>query len=236
MSDPTQTLPAFQRPELLARGIGKFLEEQIVYGELQPRTRLVEEALVQQYGVSRSPLREAFRELEQHGLVVRESRKGVFVSPTSRKDLDEVYGCRMPLEGLAAEEAAKHRTDADIARLRALLADLQAAHAAQSVREYFQHNVRMSEQIALTAGNATLGRLLGLLGKQALRYRYMVYSRFTGMMDVSFEGNSVIVEAIARQNARHARSLTEDLILRSWRSIGRYLAEQEGAPVPPTSV
>ena len=210
---------AFKVPELLAAQLANFLEEQIVFGDLAPNVRLVEEAIVQKHGVSRSPVREAFRSLEQGGLIVRESRKGVSVSPTSKKNLDEVYSCRMVLEGLAAEEAARNRSDDDVVPLRTCLAHLQDAHKAGDVREYFRRNVDMSTKISDCANSATLTRLLASLGKQALRYRYLVYSKHPEMMVVSLEINAVIVDAIARQNPRHARSLTEDLILRSWRSI-----------------
>lgn len=213
----------FAVPELLAGKLATFLEEQIIFGELAPGTRLVEESIVQMYGVSRSPIREAFRNLEQTGLVVRESRKGVSVSPTSKKDLDEVYSCRIVLEGLAAEEAARHRTEEDVRRLQAALARLRPAHEAGDIREYFRRNVEMSTQIAAGANNGTLSRLLSSLGKQALRYRYMVYSRWPEMTGISLETNAAIVEAIVRQNGRHARSLTEDLILRSWQSIGPFI-------------
>lgn len=215
----------FKAPSLLAKDLGRFLEEQIIFGEMPPDTRLVEEAIVKEYGVSRSPVREAFRELEQGGLIVRHDRKGVSVSPTHRKGLDEVYACRLPLEGLAAEEAANNRTDEDVQELKAILQALHAAHAAKDVREYFKQNVQLSDRICRASRNATLSRLLGSLNKQALRYRYMVYSRFPEMMDVSVEGNESIIEAISRHNGRHARSLTEDLILRSWRSVAAVVDE-----------
>ena len=219
---------AFKTPALLGKELASYLEEQIVFGELEPNTRLVEEAIVRQYGVSRSPVREAFRSLEQNGLAVRQSRKGGAVSATSRDDLDEVYACRMVLEGLAAEEAARHRSDADVATLRTLVERLEHAAAARDIREYFSHNVSMSSQICLAACNATLARLLASLGKQALRYRYLVYTRLPEMIDVSLEANRAIVEAIANQNARYARSLTEDVIQRSWRSISGYVSEGQG--------
>lgn len=224
---------AFKAPALLGSELASFLEEQIVFGELEPNTRLVEETIVRQFGVSRSPIREAFRSLEQSGLAVRQSRKGVSVSAMSRKDLDEVYACRMVLEGLAADEAARNRSDVDIVALRNLVQRLEQAAAARDIREYFRHNVSMSSQICLAACNATLSRLLASLGKQALRYRYLVYSRLPGMIDVSLEANRAIVDAIARQNSRYARSLTEDVIQRSWRSIASLVDEGQADMVGP---
>ena len=73
-------------PDNLAR----VLEQDIIFGRLEPSVRLTEETLAEAYGVSRSPVREALRLLERDGLVVREARKGIWVAPLSVKDLDEV--------------------------------------------------------------------------------------------------------------------------------------------------
>ncbi|MEJ0072012.1 MAG: GntR family transcriptional regulator [Pseudomonadota bacterium] len=214
---------------MIAKELSRFLEEQIIFGELAPSARLIEEEIVRRHGVSRSPVREALRMLEQDGLAVRESRRGVRVSPIDLKDLDEVYTCRLVLEGLAAEGAADNRTDGDIGLLRASLNSLQAAYDQRDLREYFRQNVVLTDQIHVVSGNATLGRLLGNIGKQALRYRYIAYSRSPEMMKVSVEGNHEIVDAIARRRARNARTLMEDLIQRSWEVVRTHVAALEAA-------
>ena len=81
---------SFRVPAVIATELARHLEDQIVYGDLAPGARLIEEDLVRKHDVSRSPVRESFRLLEQDGLVTRESRRGVHVSPISRADLDEV--------------------------------------------------------------------------------------------------------------------------------------------------
>ncbi len=212
-----------QIPEIIAAQLARHLEEQIVFGELPPNTRLVEEEIVRRYGVSRSPVREALRVLEQDGLAVRETRKGAWVSPIGLKDLDEIYACRLGLEGLAAEEAAKNGAEAGLAMLRGELDALVAASEADDVRLYFQRNVAVTDRIHLLSGNATLRRLLGAIAKPAARYRYLVYQRSPQMIGISVEGNRAIVEAITRHNARSARALTEDLLLQSWRVIRQEL-------------
>ncbi len=211
--------PGFQIPEVLAKELARFLEDQIVFGEIAPGTRLVEEDVVRRYTVSRSPVREAFRILEQDGLLVRDRRRGVRVGLLTEGDLDEIYTCRIPLEGLAAAAAANHRTDAHVLALQAALSGLSEAHGAADVRRYFGQNVRLSNQIHVASGNATLRRLLGSIGKQALRYRFLAYSRTPDLMQLSIEGNREIIEAILHKRGRIARALTEDLIQQSWRSI-----------------
>ena len=148
--------PTFQIPDVLAKELARFLQDKIVYGELAPGTRLIEEDIVRRYNVSRSPVREAFRILEQDGLLVRDRRRGVRVGLLSVTDLDEIYACRLPLEGLAAEEAAKHRDGGPPVRPRG--GDGWAADGVsrRERREYFQQNVRLTDRILLASGNATL--------------------------------------------------------------------------------
>ena len=225
MSDSVADPPAFQIPDVLAKELARFLQDQIVYGDIAPGTRLIEEDVVRRYSVSRSPVREAFRFLEQDGLLVRDRRRGVRVGVLSVADLDEIYACRIPLEGLAAEAAARHRTQAHLPALEAAMAGLQSAFGEADLREYFQQNVRLTDQILLASGNATLRRLLGTIGKQALRYRYLAYSRNPDMMQLSVETNREIIDAILHQRGRTARTLTEDLIQRSWQGIRTTFAD-----------
>lgn len=225
MSDSNAEAPAFHIPDVLAKELARFLQDKIVYGELAPGTRLIEEDIVRRHSVSRSPVREAFRVLEQDGLLVRDRRRGVRVGLLSVTDLDEIYACRLPLEGLAAEEAAKHRTDAHLPALEEAMNGLQNAFCAANVCEYFEQNVRMTDCILLASGNATLRRLIGIIGKQALRYRFLAYSRTSAMMQLSVETNREIIDAIVHQRGRTARTLTEDLIQQSWKGIRATFAD-----------
>lgn len=225
----------FRVPDLLAKELAKFLEDEIIFGTLAPNERLVEEDIVKKHGVSRSPVREALRMLEQDGLALRESRRGVRVAPVSLGDLDEVYSCRLVLEGLAAEGAAANRTAADVKAIYRSLKLLENAYRKKNIREYFERNVDLTKQIHLSSGNATLRRLLGNIGKQALRYRYLAYSRSPEIMQHSIEGNREIVEAIERQRGRNARLLTEDLIQKSWHVIREHIGSIAGADGSGTS-
>jgi len=206
----------FQVPEVIAKELARHLEEQIIFGELAPATRLVEEDIVRQYDVSRSPVREALRMLEQEGLATRESRRGVRVSSISVTDLDEVYACRLVLEGLAAETAAKNRTELTAQAVMREVSELKKALDSGDMRVFFRQNVRLSSAIYDASGSVTLRRLLSSVGKQALRYRYVAYRSEPEMMKVSLAANREIAKAIAEGRPRHARTLTEDIIQRSW--------------------
>src|SRR3977135_3993494 len=88
---PPPAVTEFIAPSVIATDIARILSDRIVFLELGPGTRIPEERVGAPFGVSRSPVREVLRMLEADGLVVRAARKGVSVTPMSRRDLDEVY-------------------------------------------------------------------------------------------------------------------------------------------------
>lgn len=223
------TVLPFQVPAVIAKELARFLEDQIIFGELAPGSRVIEEDIVRRYKISRSPVREALRSLEQEGLVVRESRRGVWVSNMHLDDLNEVYSCRLALEGLATELAAENRTSQDIVEIKRAIDDLAAKFAASDPREFFRANLELSRKIHRAARNKTLERLLTSIGKQSYRYRFLAYSRMPEMMRASVEGHKEILAAMERNNAKYARVLMEDMIRKSWDSIREVLKSNLGA-------
>ena len=202
-------------PEELARR----LEEEIVFGQLEPSARLTEEELALRFGVSRSPVREAMRLLERDGLVLREARRGIRVAPLSLKDFDEVYACRIALEGLAAEAAARsadERTKQGFAPLRL---ELKAARLKQDPKEFFLADVRGSALVYALTDNKTLTRLLRGLEKQALRYRFIAYASNPKMVDLSLDDTLRIYDAILACDAAAAKAMTETLIREIWTAM-----------------
>jgi len=215
------------RPERLPRELARDLETGIIYHELEPGSRLIEEEIATRYDVSRSPVREAFRELEHHGLIIREVKGGVRVPSLSAADLDEIFGCRVALESLAAGEAAVSRSEDQLDELRRTYRLMEQAHDSGDVRGYFRLNVALTRAIHAATCNQTLIRLLSMIDKQAQRYRYIAYIRSPELMDLSLEGNRDIVEAIGAGKRQQARQITARLIRGSWRSIAAHLEAKD---------
>ena len=216
---------AFALPSVIATEIARVLSDRIVYLELEPGARIIEEELCLQLGVSRSPVREAFRMLEGDGLIVRTARRGVRVTPMSRVDLDEVYACRVALEGLAASEAARTADDAARAALCAHVTEMHAALAAGDVRLFFDRNVAFLRAVHAASGNQTLIRIVAGLQKQSLRYRYLAHLRSHEMLELSVEGYGEVCDAVVARKPLLARRRAERLFRRAHGVIARTLAE-----------
>ena len=115
------TLNQIERADPLVEVVLKQITDAIVTGRLRPEDKLVETKLGEQLGVSRGPVREAFRRLEQMGLVEKIPYRGTFVSTLTDHDIEELHSVREPLEGLAARLIAQQHNPQTIVRLEALL-------------------------------------------------------------------------------------------------------------------
>jgi DNA-binding GntR family transcriptional regulator len=225
-ADTSESRPSdFALPAMIAAEIARVLARQITFLKLQPDARMTEEELCAQFGVSRSPIRDAFRMLEADGLVVRTARRGVRVAPMNRSDLDEVYACRVALEGLAATEAARSAKGHTLMQLNQHLSEMQDALDQNDVERFFDRNAAMTRAIHAASGNATLIRIIAGIDQQALRYRYLAHLRSQEMLDLSLEGQREVVAAIAARKPLQARRRAEALIRRAHGVIARALAE-----------
>ena len=100
------------------------IREAIVDGTLEPGERLMEAQLAEDLGVSRTPVREAIRQLELAGFVVMIPRRGAYVADISIKDVADVFEIRGALEALAASLAAERASEEEIEQLERLLVEI----------------------------------------------------------------------------------------------------------------
>jgi len=145
----------------------------IIEGVLAPGAKLNERELCERLGVSRTPLREAFRMLAGDGLLVQLPNRGAQVVVLSADDAAHAFDVMASLEGLAGELAAARVTDADIADLRALQGDMEAAHARHDLPAYYRVNRAIHDRLNAIAANPVLAHACRALNARlhALRFR-----------------------------------------------------------------
>ncbi len=129
------------------------LRQAILKGELKPGERLMEIALAEKLGVSRTPIREAMRKLEQEGLVVMIPRRGAQVANITEKDLNDVLEVRITLENMAIEKACANMTDADIRKLEQAAEVFQTSTAEGDLVKMAEADVNFHEVIYEAADN-----------------------------------------------------------------------------------
>jgi DNA-binding GntR family transcriptional regulator len=158
-------------------------------------------------------------------LAVRIARRGVRAAPMSQANLREVYSCRMALEGLAASEAARNASREVLEELRKSLAGMKAALAAGEVETFFAYNVAFTNGVHRASANGTLQKLLSGIEKQALRYRYFTHLRNQKMLDLSYEGQGLLLEAISERKSALARKRAARLIRDAYHVISQTVAK-----------
>jgi DNA-binding GntR family transcriptional regulator len=143
------------RGEPLSAIVLRTLREAIVEGRLAPGEAVVEAQLSRQLGVSRAPLREALRSLENEGLVVSTPWRGAIVAPLTERGVTELQAFRRLLEVFAAEQVLE-RDDADISPLDALAAEMERCADASDLACMNEADVRFHTRIVEMSGNALL--------------------------------------------------------------------------------
>lgn len=113
-------VPAIAPRRALYEDVAERLREQIYNRELEPGSWIDEQRLATEYGISRTPLREALKVLATEGLVTMKVRRGAYVTEMSRQDVRQVYHLLSLLEADAAADAARHATDVEMRNLREL--------------------------------------------------------------------------------------------------------------------
>ena len=185
------------------------LRHAIITGDIPPKTRLVEPELARQLNVSRTPLREAIRQLEAEGFVATVPRGGAFVSETTPRDVEDLYPIRAVIEGLAARQAAESPDPAKRVRLQGILARL-AAFTADS-RQYHAISGRLHDIIVELSGNRQLQAIYQGLAQHVARMRTLSLAT-RGRPGVSLREHQRIVTAILRgRGAEAERAMREHI-------------------------
>jgi DNA-binding GntR family transcriptional regulator len=175
--------------------IYQLLTEQIVSGVMEPGTRITEEQIAEELGVSRTPVREAMRRLAQDDLVELMPRKGVRVKQLGRSDAVELYEIRAELEALAARRAATRMTDRDIRTLENQAAKARTALADGNPEPAFEFDANLHRLILERSENRRLGKTLEMLNNLVSFFRREVGQEFS-RATVAFEEHESLLAAL----------------------------------------
>ncbi|MEE1008723.1 MAG: GntR family transcriptional regulator [Agathobacter sp.] len=175
------------------------LREAILKGELQPGERLMELQLASKLGVSRTPIREAIRMLEQEGLAVTVPRKGAEVAKMTLKDMEDVLEVREALDELAAQIACKKINEEQLSKLRIVRDEFEDSLASNDIKRIAQADVRFHDVIYEATDNSKLVSLLNNLREQIYRYR-VEYLKDPKNYPALINEHNEIVKALAERN------------------------------------
>ena len=133
--------------------VAEHLRTRIYAHDLAPGAWIDEQSLADEFGISRTPMREALKVLAAEGLVILKPRRGCYVAQMSERDLDEIFPVLALLEGRVAQEVTSRLASADFARLEEIHADLERHGAANDADKFFEANQAFHNALQELAGN-----------------------------------------------------------------------------------
>jgi DNA-binding GntR family transcriptional regulator len=188
-------------PRALYEEVAELLRQRIFRRELEPGSWIDEVKLAQEYGISRTPLREALKVLAAEGLVTMKVRRGAYVTEVSERDLAEVYHLLSLLESDAAGVVAIQATGAQRAELQALHTELEGAVGDRD--RFFAINERFHMRLLEIAGNRWRNQMVADLRKVMKLNRHNSLLK-SGRIQESLVEHRAIMEAIEKRNASAA--------------------------------
>jgi DNA-binding GntR family transcriptional regulator len=194
----------------------------LLSGILKPSEQLTEDQLAQITGVSRTPVREAVRRLEDELLLVRSESKRLFVADWSRDDIEEMFTLRQMLECHAAERAARRMTRGQVAQMDAINAELKAAieQPAPDVGRFLEANRSFHEAIIEAADSPRLGQMLAKLVEAPVVLRT---ARTYSLEDLhqSARDHDELIAAFAARDPDWARAVMASHLRRAFHTFAR---------------
>ena len=220
-----------RRARTLTSIVREEIDGMIASGEVSGGDRINESEVAARLGISRGPVREACRSLEEAGLLVSAVNHGVFVREMTLHDARELYEVRGALSGLIGRLAASRVTPAALQTLQGLLGDMNTAAGQGDLSGYYKLNLSFHELLMKIADNQTLADLYLSIVRQThlFRRRGLVHQ---GSLQTSNEEHQAIVQALAAGDAAAAETALTRHVAQGWQRLAATVAPAGTAETP----
>ena len=219
------TLDSLER-ESITEKVVDALRRSILSNELKPGIRLVERELSQKLGVSRAPIREAFRILEPEGLVNRSQKGGAFVTSPSADDLDEIFTLRSVLESMAMRLAAKRITKDQLDQLRMIVEKMEDAAERDDINAYMEVDLDLHHLIWDYSGHKRLSNML-LTMEGPIRMFFLMHTQVHLPLMEATKGHKKLISALAMKDSDRAERIMAEHIEASGKATVDFLRKRE---------
>lgn len=235
MSDLSDLGPLV-RPASLHETVAARLRALIFDRQLAPGALVDELALAREWGISRTPLREALKVLASEGLVQPQPRRGCVVTEISEDEARQLFPVMALLEGRCAYEAARNASDAELVELEGLHAQLEHHAASGDTDGYYRANHAFHSRVQQLARNPWLSRATDQLRifMRLLRGRQL---HMPGRLDASIGEHRALIGALLARDARAAQREMHDHLMAQLEALEALRAVEAGgvAAAPPTA-
>lgn len=209
----------------LYQEVAERLRQRIFAHELPPGMWIDEQALAVDYGISRTPLREALKVLASEGLVTLKPRRGCYVTEISERDLDEIFPLMAMLEGRCAFEATQKARAEDIARLDAVHALLEKYADSEDKKGFFDANQEFHRAVQELADNRWLLQVIQDLRK-VLKLTRLHSLSLDGRLQQSLAEHRLIMSAIKARDPQRAEKAMHAHLLSGRQALAKIHARE----------
>lgn len=211
-------------PTALYQEVAERLRQRIFAHELTPGTWIDEQKLAEQYGISRTPLREALKVLASEGLVQLKPRRGCYVTEISPEDIDDIFPLIAMLEGRCAAVAVKRASTADIRGLELLHAQLESAARDGQIDAFFEANQEFHRKIQELANNRWMLSVIQDL-RTVLKLSRLHSLSLEGRLQQSLAEHRLIMAAFVAHDADLAEKYMHDHLLSGREALARMIKD-----------
>jgi DNA-binding GntR family transcriptional regulator len=190
-------------PTTITAAVTNRLRDEILGGQLPPGSRLRQAHIAESYGVSTTPVREAFAALQREGLIQGNAHRGVIVFEPSATDLHEFYEIRIPLEALATEKATSNLTDRELEKIGSLLTRLESANKKSDWKLSGELNDEFHLAIYSAAQRPRLLQLIAELRASSRAY-IAIFPKLVDRLEEAAHEHQAIYEACLARKPREA--------------------------------
>lgn len=223
---------SLKKPKLLSLKVTEILREAIIYGELKPGEKLNEAQLAMKLGISKSPLREALRNLESENLVETRSWKGTYIKKASLKGLEEIYLVLSMIEGTVARLAANNMDTKREKELKFILNEMEKVIEKGDIKRNVTLWRSLHDFIIIVSGIDLLSKIHNFLRSQELRFSMTATTGGDSLHDV-YREHLAISEALLEKNGDQAEALMKVHIEKArLRALARLKRSEDGIALP----
>jgi len=212
----------------IPEGIRESLQERILSGEFRDGEALVQDAIAEEYGVSRMPVREALRQLEACGLVSMETHKGAVVTTIPTEQVEELFELRALLESDMLGRAVPRMTDDDVAGAREILAALEESYRRGDMASWGRLNWAFHRRLYQPAARPQTLAILQGINLQVERY-IRLHLLMTDGLEAAEREHREILRLCALRDADGAAAFLRAHILDAGRNLVAVLRRERAA-------
>jgi DNA-binding GntR family transcriptional regulator len=215
-----------EEPKLLSEDIAESIKAAIIKGKFKPGEKISEGELAESMGISRTPLREAFRKLENEGFIEIIPRKGAVVTEIDAREAYHLYEIKSTLEGLAARLAAANMQEKDLEKLEKINEELKELIDKNDLEAFYKAHTRFHEGFVKLSGNNRLMQIIANLNDHFKRFG-IISLTLPGRYEQAIKQHEEIIRAFRKGDETLIEEKVKNNVMTGGKVLIEHLAQSE---------